>query len=265
MSVDAAHRDAPVALVTMEIRHPATDSLTDSASAMLKDLLVNHLPIHRQAQDATWAMGPSGSPTPTTERFFRYVNRDSTLAASMRSQAVAIETSAYTDFGTLLEVVTRVLDARAEVSPILGVERIGLRYLVELRPSADAEGPVEWADWIAGPLLGPQRITPEGLTLTELQGAAAYQGTQPGKSMIVHYGTGIGQALDPNYYLRRTLPIEPGPFFLLDIDSFWTPVEPTPEYNRNAVLSTLQELRKRAHTAFQQMLSSRLQDDLVIR
>ena len=35
----------------MEIRHPATDALTESARAELKRLLVDQLPIERQAQD----------------------------------------------------------------------------------------------------------------------------------------------------------------------------------------------------------------------
>jgi len=98
MSVDAAHPNAPVALVTMEIRHPATDSLTESSSGDLRRLLAEHLPIERQAQDVAWAMGAGGNPTPTAERFIRYVNRDNTLAASMKTQAVVIEATAYTDF-----------------------------------------------------------------------------------------------------------------------------------------------------------------------
>jgi uncharacterized protein (TIGR04255 family) len=265
MSVDAAQRDAPVAMVTVEIRHPATDSLTDSASATLKALLADQLPIQRQAQDAAWAMGPSGSPTLTTERFVRYVNRDGTLAASMRPQAISVEATTYSDFETLLEVVALVLDARAQVSSIVAVERVGLRYVLELRPATGEDGPVEWADWIAEPLLGPRRIAPEGLTLTELQGAAVYQETQPDRSMIVRYGTGVGQAIDPNYYMRRTLPVDPGPFFLLDIDSFWAPAGPIPDYDRDAVLLALQELCEPAHCAFREMLSGRLRDELFIR
>ena len=52
------------------------------------------------------------------------------------------------------------------------------------------DGRVEWGNWIAEPLLGPQRIAPAGLSLTEWQGAAVYREAQPGKSMIVRYGPG---------------------------------------------------------------------------
>ena len=263
MSVDAANPNAPVALVTMEIPHPATDSLTESSSAELRRVLAEHLPIERQAQDVAWGMGAGGNPTPTAERFIRYVNRDNTLAASMKTQAVVIEATAYTDFEALVALMMRVIDARSQVSAIVGVERLGLRYVLEVRVPVGVDGRVEWSNWIAEPLLGPQRVAPGGLTLTEWQGAAVFREAQPGRSMIVRYGPGVGQALDANYHLRRTMPANQGPFFLLDIDSFWTPTGSIPEYDRNTVLATFQDLYEPARTVFQEMLTSRLRDDLL--
>lgn len=265
MTVDAASPNTPVALVTMEIRHPATDSLSESSSGELKRLLAEHLPIERQAQDLAWAMGAGGSPTPAAERFIRYVNRDNTLAASMKNQAVVIETTSYANFEALLDIVMRVIDARSQVSSIVGVERLGLRYVLEVRVPVGVDGRIEWSNWIAEPLLGPQRIAPAGLTLTEWQGAAVYREAQPGKSMIVRYGPGVGQALDANYHLRRTLPAQQGPFFLLDIDSFWTPTGSIPEYDRDAVLTTFQDLYQPARTVFEEILTNRLRDDLLSR
>lgn len=265
MSVDAAYTNTPAALVTMEIRHPATDSLNESSSGELRRLLADLLPIERQAQDVAWAMGAGGSPTQAAERFVRYVNRDNTLAASMKTQAVVIETTAYTNFDELVDVVMRVIDARSQFSPIVGVERLGLRYVLEVRVPQGVDGRVEWSNWIAEPLLGPQGITPAGLTLTEWQGAAVYREAQPGRSMIVRYGPGAGQALDASYHLRRTMPTHQGPFFLLDIDSFWTPTGSIPEYDRSAVLTTFQDLYEPARSVFQEMLTSRLKDDSLSR
>lgn len=263
MTVDAASPNVPVALVTMEVRHPATDSLSESSGGQLRRLLADHLPIERQAQDVAWGMTAGGSPQPTAERFTRYVNRDNTLAASMKNQAVVIETTAYSNFESLLEIMMRVLEARSQVSSIVGVERIGLRYVLEVRVPVGVDGRVAWTNWVAEPLLGPQRIAPAGLTLTEWQGAAVYREANPGKSMIVRYGPGMGQALDQSYHLRRTMPTQQGPFFLLDIDSFWTPTGSIPEYDRNAVLTTFQDLYDPARTVFQEMLTSRMKDDLL--
>src|ERR1700744_4354688 len=263
MSIESVSPNAPVALVTMEVRHPATDALNESTSGELKRLLAEHLPIERQAQDVAWGMGPGGQAQPTAERFNRYVNRDNTIAASMKNQAITIETTAYTTFETLCETVMRVIDARAQVSSIVGVERVGLRYVLEVRVPQGVDGRIEWANWIAEPLLGPQRIAPGGLTLTEWQGAAVYREAQPGKSMIVRYGPGMGQALDPNYHRRRATAVQPGPFFLMDIDSFWTPTGSIPEYSRDSVLTTFQDLYEPARTVFQEMLTTRLKDDLL--
>ena len=113
----------------MEIRHLSTDSLTESTNRELKHLLSDSLPIERQAQDMSWGMAaPGAAPTPTAERFVRFVNRDNTLAAW--SQAVVIETTNYTTFEAL-----RSRDAGRGLSgtgsSLAGVERIGLRYVLE--------------------------------------------------------------------------------------------------------------------------------------
>ena len=256
MSVDGVGLNAPVALVTMEIRHPA-GPLSESSREELKRLLIHDLPIEREAQEMSWAMGAGGNPTPTAERFHRLVNRDNTLAASMKTQTVAIETTAYTNFASWVDAVMQVVDARAQVSPIVGVERIGLRYLLEVRGPAGADGRVDWSHTVAEPLLGPQGVAPGGLPLADWQGAAVYREAQPGKSMIVRYGTGTGQALDPKYHLRRTIAAQPGPFFLLDIDSFWTPIAAIPEYNRDEVLGTFRALYEPARAVAHEMLIGR--------
>lgn len=255
MTFEANHLNAPV-LVTMELRHPP-DSLTESSREELKRQLIHDLPIERQAQDVAWAMGPGGQPAPTAERFLRYVNRDNTVAASFKANAVVIESTAYSNFESWVDVVTQVVDARSRVSPIVGVERIGLRYLLELRGPVGADGRVEWSNSVAEPLLGPRRFSPGRLPLADWQGAAVYREAQPGKSMIVRYGTGTGQALDPSYHLRRTVAAQPGPFFLLDIDSFWTPPAGIPEYDRGTVLGTFRELYEPARDVSQEMVISR--------
>jgi uncharacterized protein (TIGR04255 family) len=266
MNQDELTPTAPVALVTMEIRHPATDSLSESSRAELKRLLADQLPIERQAQDVNWGMAaPGTAPQPTAERFIRFVNRDNTIAASMKNQAIIVETTAYTSFEAFTEILMQVVDARAKVSSIAGVERIGLRYVMEVRVPIGVDGRIEWSNWIGEPLLGPQRIAPSGLILTEWQGAAVYREPQPGKSLIVRYGPGFGQALDANYHLRRATPAQPGPYFLMDIDSFWTPNGAIPEYNRSELVAIYEDLYGPARVVFQDMLTDRLKEDLLRR
>jgi uncharacterized protein (TIGR04255 family) len=264
MNPDEVNPTAPIALVTMEIRHPATDSLTESSRSELKARLVDQLPIERQAQDVNWGMAaPGTAPQPTAERFIRYVNRDNTVAASMRNQAIVVETTAYTSFETFLEVAMQVVDARAQVSSIVGMERIGLRYVLEIRVPIGVDGRIEWSNWINESLLGPQAIAPAGMLLTEWQGAAVFRDPQPNRAVIVRYGPGVGQALDQNYHLRRATPVQPGPYFHMDIDSFWAPNGAIPEFDRDALVTTIQDLYVPARSVFQEMITSRLKDDLL--
>jgi uncharacterized protein (TIGR04255 family) len=264
MNADEVRPTAPIALVTMEIRHPVADSITESSRAEVKRLLADQLPIERQAQDVGWGMAaPGTAPQPTAEQFIRYVNRDNTVAASLRSQTIVVETTAYDSFETFLEIVLRVVDARAQLSSIVGMERIGLRYVLEIRSPPSEDGRIAWGDWINASLLGPQAIAPAGMLLTEWQGAAVYRDPQPNKAVIVRYGPGVGQALDPNYHLRRATQVQPGPYFHIDIDSFWTPVGAIPEFNRDALIAILQDLYVPARSAFHEMIAGRLKDDLV--
>lgn len=264
MNPDEATPTAPIALVTMEIRHPAADSLTETSRSELKHLLVDHLPIERQAQDVSWGMAaPGTAPQPTAERFMRYVNRDNTVAASMRNQAIVLETTAYSSFETFLDIAMQVVDARAQVSSIVGMERIGLRYVLEIRVPVGVDGRIEWSNWINESLLGPHAIAPAGMLLTEWQGAAVFRDPQPSKAVIVRYGPAVGQALDPNYHLRRVTQVQPGPYFHMDIDSFWTPGSAIPEFDRDVLVSTLQDLYVPARSLFQEMITSRLKDDLL--
>jgi uncharacterized protein (TIGR04255 family) len=59
------------------------------------------------------------------------------------------------------------------------------------------------------------------------------------------------------------MPVEPGPFFQLDIDSFWIPVASIPEYNRDAVRGTFHNLYEPARAVFSELLTSRLRDGLL--
>lgn len=263
MNDSEVNRKVPVALATMEIRHPTTDSLTASELREVKRLLADDLPIERPGQDSAWAIvPPATTPTQTGERFVRYLNRESTTAGALKTQATIVESSAYPGFETLSELMIQVVEARNQIAPIIGMERIGLRLVHDLRVPGGLGGTVDWTGWINESALGPQRVAPMGLSLTEWQGAAVYREPQPGQTLVVRYGPATGNALDPSYYLRQPRQTEAGPFFLMDIDSFWTPPGSIPEYNRETLRSILDELHRPARSIFEDMITSRLRDEL---
>lgn len=263
MNDTEVYQNTPIALATIEIRHPTTDALTGAEGRELRRLLADTLPIERPGQDSAWAIvAPATTPTQTGERFVRHLNRESTTSATIKTQATIIETTAYSGLPALAELMLQVVEARNQISSIIGIERIGLRYVHEIRVPANMGGIVDWSSWINESALGPQRVAPMGLPLTEWQGAAVYREARPGKTLVLRYGPAAGRALDPNYHLRQLKPADAGPFFLMDIDSFWTPEGSIPEYDRDALRSTLQELHRPARSLFEDLITARLRDEL---
>ncbi|MBY0442402.1 MAG: TIGR04255 family protein, partial [Mycobacteriaceae bacterium] len=125
MNDTEVYRNAPIALATIEIRHPTTDPLTSSESRELKRLLAETLPIERPGQDSAWAIvPPATTPTQTGERFARHLNRDGTTSATIKTQATIIESTAYPGFEAFCELMLQVAEARNQVSSIVGVERV---------------------------------------------------------------------------------------------------------------------------------------------
>ena len=65
--------------------------------------------------------------------------------------------------------------------------------------------------------------------------------------------------------LSIATPAQAGPYFLMDIDSFWTPSGPIPEYNRSELVAIYEDLYGPARVVFQDMLTDRLKEDLLRR
>lgn len=265
MNPEEVYPNAPVVLVTMEIRHPPAE-LTPSQSQALKRLLAKRLPIERAGQQMSVTISASGTaPASTVDHFARYLNRESTAAAAIRKQSILVETSAYSGWNDFLGLLLLVVEARTQISSIIGIERVGLRYIDEVRIHPTSATSVDWSQWINGSLLGPQSDAPVGLPLAEWQGAAVYRESQPGRSLVLRYGPRLGYAVDPNSDLRRVRTVEPGAFFLMDIDSFWTPSGTIPEYNREQLLSIYEDLHRPVRILFEDMITDRLRDEVLRR
>jgi len=261
MNEHEVYPNAPVVLVALEVRHPTSDPLTPSESRAIKKLLSDQLPIERPGQQMSVQVMP-GVANPaamTTEYFPRFINRETTLSVSIRKEAVVIEASRYPGWEEFRALALRALDARMQIAPIDGVERVGIRYIDEIR--APDYGEVDWADWIHPSLLGPD-VSIADLPINQWQGVGIY-GSQPGNMLVLRYGPREGFAVDPSSDLRRVKTAEGGLFFLMDVDSFWTPDGPIPEYNRDFLLSTCNDLHAPVRALFEDMITDRLRDEVL--
>jgi uncharacterized protein (TIGR04255 family) len=261
MSERAVYPNAPVVLVALEIRHPMSESLTPSEIRAIKARLSTHVPIARNAQIASLQViaGAQSHAAPSVEQFTRFVNRETTVAVSFRREAIVIEASVYPGWEDFRARVSDAIDARMAVAPVDGVERVGVRYIDEIRVPFDGE--IDWGEWVSPSLLGPSPAEPISLSLAQWQGEAVY-GSQPGHMLVLRYGPTNGFAVDPSSELKRGKPADGGPFFLMDIDSFWTPEGSIPEADRDALIDTCNDLHQPVRALFEGLIHDKLRDEV---
>ena len=258
MNEHEVYPNPPVVLVALEIRHPSTEALTPSQVRAIKEDLHKHVPITKNASAVSTIMVPDGQGSTKVEHYPRLVDRANTLAVSVRQEALVVESSVYPGWERFKVVVADAILARLSQAPIDGVERVGIRYINEVRvPAASAE--VDWTEWVQPQLSGP-RTEVDPLPLTRWQGVGLY-GQQPGRMVIFRYGPvegGVG--LDPRFDLRRRKPSTSGPFFLMDVDSFWTPSDGIPEADPQRLKVICEEIHEPVSTIFENSITDRLRE-----
>jgi uncharacterized protein (TIGR04255 family) len=254
---------APVVLVALELRHPTAEPLSRAAQVKIKQLLGKGLPLPRQAT-MTNIQATLGAVQPevTTETAPQYVSRDRTMAVTFRSGAVIVETTRYARYERFREIVALAVEARQAVEPVAGIERLGLRYINEIRVPDVGDTLASWEPWVDRTLLGPAPVVDRlGFIAAQLQGVMILDGGD-GKAIALRYGPRGGYAVDPEGSLKRPTPA-PGPFFLLDIDSFWMPTDDVPEFDPKQLLTLGDELHEPVRTLFENLITERLREEVL--
>ena len=164
------YRNPPIAMVAVEVRHSGTDPVTEAGYTTIKKKLRERWPVQLPAQDVTLDFGPQG-PSPTVVEYRRFASRDRRTAIVIRPGATTIETVDYKGWDELRVTIRTALEVRAEVSEPSGYERVGLRYIDEVRVP-DSE-PVDWVEWMHPSLLAAQPDGSVDLPLSDWQGMSA--------------------------------------------------------------------------------------------
>lgn len=262
---------APVALVAAEVRHSPASPLTPSSEVLLKRALADEFPI---ARPATRMLSPAlPGADMRVDNATRFMSRDRTTSITFFQDSLVLETTRYLRFESFMAQLQAALDARTAVGPLDGLERVGLRYIDEIRVPSDISQPQDWGHWVDPSLLGPVFASKSlGMTSKQWQGVAVFQPENPGfqipelsrsaQSLVVRYGPGEGYAVDPGGDLRRPSP-SPGPFFLIDIDSFWSAEDTIPPLDRTSVMNILQSLHSPVRGLFEALITEKLRKEVL--
>lgn len=247
--------NAPLEFVAAEIRFPYTPQLRNQEGVTpVAEGWRELAPVFRPETVNTVTVGEQTSTE--TERQFRWVNKSSSLSITLQPTRAVVETTDYPQFEEFRDIIKRTVDSLYASYEIAGVERIGLRYIDEVRVPNPPAHVKEWDKWINKDLLASANIRQE-------RGAAKVSG-------IVQYTMGDDYHLRLRYaamnresvvgggVLRRKIEHPPGPFFLLDIDSFWHPGTELPDFNNRTIMQTVDDLHAPTGETFQLSITDSL-------
>lgn len=251
-------RNAPLALVAAEIRFTDAARLRqqqtkDEVTIALEERFPFAEPLQRG--ELTLSLGPGGAHPQIQERLGVVLkNGDSTESLTIMSESLTYETTAYTDFDDLLESVSAACDAlvAAQVRPAL--QRVGLRYVDEVRVPETVADCRQWRRWIDGRLIDQLDVGPDNYPVTTMQSVCTYD-LGDGKGLDFRCAAlNQGPIVVPQFLKRP--PIQSGPFFVLDFDGFrdFTDQGAIP-LSSHVVRETLSAVHVPCGTAFQQSIT----------
>lgn len=254
------YSNAPLALTVVELRHTASTPLSEADKAGLKSLLASTFPIYKPAQHVSVTVTNAGA-SEDRAMYPRYMTRDFTESISFRDNAIVVETTRYKRRSTLRELLHQAVEARQKVSPVDGVERLGTRYVNEIRVP-NLERPSDWERWISPPLTSIASLRIEDVAAQTWQGVTVF-GT-PSAGVVLRHGNFEGYAVEPAGDLRRQTPA-PGPFYLLDLDSYWVPEGDVPQLDWADVEERFNAVALSAYELFQQLITDRYRTEVLKR
>ncbi len=251
--------NAPLEFVVCELRYPLAPALGDDALLpRLHRAFRDWLPIVEAGVETTLVFGSGPAAPPAATRQFRFMNRDRTLSVLVTPTLVSVESTDYSRYEDLRVFVSRAIDALNQIDArIVGLTRIGLRYIDEVRVSAQAE--VAWGDYIDEKLSAPLSLTLSGHRPALTQGTAQFE-LGAARHVVMRYGAQVGQAVG-NIPLRRRRADHLGAFFLIDIDSYWADEDPSVEFKPDAALQICDDLHGPVRQLFEASITERLRNE----
>lgn len=254
-------------LVAAEFKHPGAEPIGVAEQSALKRHLMDRLPLTKPFTAAQiYAEAPPGGPPQVKQvrqvTFPRFMSRDRRTSVVFGDESLVVETTSYTHFEDFMDLIVLAANARQKIAPVDGIERAGLRYIDEIRIPGHPEGWGDegWAEWVNPMLLGAAGLETDGLHALRWQGQTSfrYGGEDSRHEVVLRHGPNEGYAVPPGQDLRRPVP-PPGPYFLIDVDSFWLPADDeVPEFDAGRLAELLPTLHAPVRSLFEGSITDKL-------
>lgn len=261
--------NAPIVLMAIEVRHPLCEPLERKQVTQLSARVRDLLPLPGDMTEVSMVVqaGPNSQPfqEQVSTSFPRWTSRDKRTALAIRSDSLVIETTEYGSFGRVRKLLEVALAARVDIASPAGVERIGLRYIDEIRvPAENGGGAPAWQEWVVPTLLGPAHVGSDlDLVPAASEGLVVFS-SESNRALVLRYGAQNDYVVQSTPALRRPLP-HPGPLFKLDIDSFWQSGAEVPEFDPGFILGQADTLHEPVRGVFESLITDRLRREVLRR
>ncbi len=260
--------NASLRLVTAEFRFPFSPRLAGSESLnALVPLVAERLPIPEPAGQTIElsSLSPQPQLVPSPELGYRFLTRDRMTAVTVQAGRIAIETTVYERWESFRDLIGWTLDVvGVQLGAIVAIDRVGLRYIDEIRVPGEAPLAQKWTPYVDERLLAPAQIS-GGQELRAMQGVLQL-GTDENSELVMRYGTLEGHIVADTGPLRLPTPPGQGPFFSVDIDSYWVrPPERQDEFDLGVALAIAERLHAPVGELFERAITDRLRDEVLRR
>jgi uncharacterized protein (TIGR04255 family) len=251
-------RNAPLEYVACEIRTPLTPRLTlDETFVAFVDAFAARLPVPHREHVQTFTVGETM--TQDADVRFRFTNVQRTESVMISRTGVTVETTDYSEYPAFRALISTALTAVEERVAVVGVERIGLRFIDEIRVPTPVTTVGDWQGWIASEVLGPVTLL-SGFDAAEFQTVVRLD--RGDSHVLTRFAALSGAGVVSEGPMRRRSRHEPGPFFVIDLDSYRE--TPGPEMMRFVayeLVTIVDALHDPAGDLFHRCITDQLRDE----
>lgn len=258
---------APLRLVTAEFRFPLSARLSErdllGASA---EVLGDAYPVIEPAeQTVQLSLGADPRPPKVSAEGYRLLTRERTVAVTVTPTRLAVETTTYKHWEDFRDThVRRSLEAiGGTLRAIVGLQRVGLRYIDEIRTPGAGSLAERWAPYITSDLLAPTQLA-GGLNVDAIQGLV-HLGDGEHHQVALRFGALEGYTVGDDGPLRVPTPTIEGPYFLIDIDSFWSASTVIDVFDLEAAIAVTDKLHDPVGAIFERCITEKLREDVLRR